>query len=373
MTTLTLGAWSIRTADSHHESRQAARRGAGTDDGLRSRGGSVSRSSNRKDFTSAARRRTGQPWPRHGERSSRSMSILSRYTMREVLSHLAGVMVIVVAVFLVRRFASFLGDAAEGSLPAGILVQLLALRTVMALPSLLPVGIYAAVLLGLARLYDDNELTALAACGVPIRRTHAAVVTLAILAATVAAGLSFWARPWAAQEFHALRDRATIESGIDQMTPRRFYETTGSSEQVVFAEGRSATDPRFVENVFVQQRDSDRISILVAARAIEVLDTQLGYRFLHLLDGYRYDFGPEGSHYDITQYQELVIRTPLDMAMAERPQDSAASMMMLFHSSDREDIAELQWRIASPVSVLCLVLLAIALSQIHLGQRYAKL
>jgi len=48
-------------------------------------------------------------------------------------------------------------------------------------------------------------------------------------------------------------------------------------------------------------------------------------------------------------------------------------MMMLFHSSDREDIAELQWRIASPVSVLCLVLLAIALSQIHLGQRYAKL
>jgi lipopolysaccharide export system permease protein len=93
------------------------------------------------------------------------MSILSRYTVKEILSHLAGVMFIVVAVFMVRRFAEFLGDAAEGDLPSGVLLRLLGLRTVMALPSLLPAGLYIATL-PLGRLSDDNEMTALGACGV---------------------------------------------------------------------------------------------------------------------------------------------------------------------------------------------------------------
>jgi len=74
------------------------------------------------------------------------MSILSRYTVKEILSHLAGVMFIVVAVFMVRHFAEFLGDAAEGDLPSGVLLRLLGLRTVMALPSLLPAGLYIATL-----------------------------------------------------------------------------------------------------------------------------------------------------------------------------------------------------------------------------------
>src|SRR5260221_6720852 len=98
------------------------------------------------------------------------MSILSRYTVKEILSHLAGVMVLVVTVFMVRHFAELLGDAAEGELPSSVILRLLGLRTVMALPSMLPAGLYIATLLALGRLSDDNELIALNACCVsPVR------------------------------------------------------------------------------------------------------------------------------------------------------------------------------------------------------------
>lgn len=302
------------------------------------------------------------------------MSILSRYTFKEILSHLAGVMVIVVAIFMVGHFAGFLGAAAAGDLPSGVLVQLLGLRTIMALPSLLPVGLYVAVLLGLGRMHEDNELTALATCGISPARIYRAVLAFAVLAAVVSAALSFWARPWAAVTFHAVRDQAAKEAGLAQISPGRFYELQSGTELAIFAESRSASDPRFVENVFVQQRDAEGTSILFAARAVELVDTQLGYRFLRLLDGYRYDLGADARHCDITRYEELVIRTPLAMTVPEAGQDHSLSALALARSSDPEDAAELQWRIASPVSAFLLVLLAIPLSRIspHRGQ-YARL
>jgi lipopolysaccharide export system permease protein len=302
------------------------------------------------------------------------MSILSRYTVKEILSHLVGVMVLVVTVFMVRHFTEFLGNAADGDLPSGVLLRLLGLRTVMALPSLLPAALYIAVLLALGRFSDDNELTALGACGVSPRRIYAVLVAFGLCAAAVAAGLSFWARPWAAVSFHALRDDAVNESGISQLGPGRFYQLGGEGEQTMFAEGRAAGDPRTVENVFVEQRDADGISVFWAARATDVVDVQDGYRFLRLFDGYRYDLGTAAKDLQMTTYQELVIRTPLAGRFAEGGQNHALSALELARSSNPEDAAELQWRIASPVSALLLVLLAIPLSQIdpRWGQ-YTKL
>jgi lipopolysaccharide export system permease protein len=302
------------------------------------------------------------------------MSILSRYAIKEILAQLAGVMVIVVAIFMVRRFAEFLSNAAEGDLPSGVLLQLLGLRTVMALPSMLPVGLYVAVLRGLGRLHEDNEMTALETCGVPPRRVHAAVIAFAVLTAVAAGGLSFWARPWAAVTFHAVRDHAAQQAGVDQVQPGRFYELQGGSEQTVFAEARSPTDPQFIENVFVQQRDADGLSVLFAKRATEVVDVPLGYRFLRLFDGYRYDLGTDASHCDITRYERLVVRAPLEGTVADGAQKHHLSALALARSTDPEDAAELQWRIASPVSAFLLVLLAIPLSRIgpRRGQ-YVKL
>jgi len=76
----------------------------------------------------------------------------------------------------------------------------------------------------------------------------------------------------------------------------------------------------------------------------------------------------------VTAYQELVLRTPLSGMVPDNEQNHGLSALELARSSNPEDAAELQWRIASPVSAFLLVLLAIPLSQIspRWGQ-YTKL
>ena len=84
------------------------------------------------------------------------LRVLPRYLAREILANALGVLAVVLGIFLIRRFGSLLGDATEGALPLLAILHLLALRTVMALPSLLPAVFYVAVLLAIGRLHRDN-------------------------------------------------------------------------------------------------------------------------------------------------------------------------------------------------------------------------
>lgn len=292
------------------------------------------------------------------------MPLVSRYTIREVLANAGGVAAIVIGVFLLRRFGSFLGESAEASFPLGVVLHMLALRTIVALPSLLPVALYLGVLLGFGRLYRDSEITAMSACGLSPLQVHRGVVVLSLVAAATVAVLSFGVRPWAANRLYAVQEEALRSAGVADVTPGRFYEFGAGDEQVLFAERRSQVDPSYLENVFVQQRRGDKVSIFVAARATEVRQGALGDRYLRLIDGYRYDIRPPLPDSEITQFGELTLRTATAIDDGE-PEEKARPSMALLTSDDPIDVAELQWRLAMPLSTVLLVLMAIPLGRVE--------
>lgn len=290
------------------------------------------------------------------------MSRLTRYITHEILSYAAGSFAVILAVFIVRRSALLLAEMTEAALPLGPMLELLGLRTVMALPSLLPAVLYLAVLLAFVRLNQDHELAAFEACGVARGRIYRAVLPLALLGAIVTGGLSFFIRPWAATEYLRGKAQATAEAGTDQMRPGRFYELAWGGGQVFFAERRSASDPRWLEDVFFQEEQNGRVSIHLAARALEERDDVARERVVGLFEGQRYDFTARGESRDITQYGQMVFRFPLppeeELTIAEEEKPFAE----LRKSAILEDRAELEWRLAMPLSVLVLFLLALPMS-----------
>jgi lipopolysaccharide export system permease protein len=277
----------------------------------------------------------------------------------------AGVLVVVVGIFLIRRFGALLDEAAEGAVPLAVLFELLGLRTLMAMPSLLPVIIYLAVMIALGRLYRDAEMTALAACGVGPLGTRAPVLGFALVAAIVVALLSFSIRPWAARRFDVIRTRALGTVEMARMSPGRFYVLDAAEERVVFAEGRAAEDAASLEHVFVHERRDGDVAILAADRALEQRDPQGRFRFLTLRDGRRYDLDLDDDDVEITSYGQLVIRAPLATGLDEEPDHRAGSAAALLRSSAPADQAELQWRLAMPVSTLLLVVLALPLAPVR--------
>ena len=91
-------------------------------------------------------------------------------------------------------------------------------------------------------------------------------------------------------------------------------------------------------------------------------------------DGHRYDLRPDKHEYEITSYEEFVIRAPLRTMLEEEGKQKTRPTSELFGSTDLHDRAELQWRLAMPVSALILAVLAIPLSRVDPRQgKYARL
>jgi lipopolysaccharide export system permease protein len=294
------------------------------------------------------------------------MSLLDRYTTREIFSHLLGISAVVLGIFILRRFGLLLDEAADGSLPFLVVLHLLALRTLVALPSLAPAALYFAVLIALGRLHQDHEMRALEACGVAPGRLARPVLRLAAVASIVIGLLSCWARPLAGARFDAVKSEALAGVGLDRMLPGRFYELGGSGH-VLFSDRRAADDARALEGVFVERRDPadpQGLIVLTARRAVDQREPHTDWRFLHLLDGYQYDIDDEGRVREITQYEQMTLRTPVAPPHPEEREERARSMTALWSSGDRRDTAELQWRLAMPASAFLLVLAALPLGRV---------
>ncbi|MCC6765767.1 MAG: LPS export ABC transporter permease LptF [Deltaproteobacteria bacterium] len=287
--------------------------------------------------------------------------LLDRYVAREVTSHAFGGFAVVLGVFLVTRGSVLLSDAAVGGLPGGVLAVLLGLRTVMALPSLLPAVAYLGVLLAMNRLSRDRELIAMAATGIGPGRLERAVLGCGLCAALVVAVLSFAGRPWAAARYAEVRDLAIARSGLDDITPGVFYELRSTAREVVFAGARSATDPAYLEDVFVQRRDANGLAVFSAARAIETRDPAHGIRNLVLEDGYQYDLTVESDKQTVTRFERLAMQVPLPPR--EGDAEKSLTWRELFAAADPESVAELQWRAAMPIATVLLCLLAIPLGR----------
>ncbi len=298
--------------------------------------------------------------------------ILQRYLLREILQATAAVLAVLLLIYLSYRFASILAEAAAGQVAAELLFQLLLLKLIQNLEVLIPVALFFGILIGLGRLYNDSEIVAMLANGVGIRRIVYGVLWVSAVVAVVTFGLSVYAAPEMASAHAKLLARARSEAEISGILPGRFRELSGG-ERILYVEALSP-DGRTMRNVFVQVRDRETQNIAVAERAYLSLDEASADRYIVLEDGYRYTGEPGAADYIITRFEKHAVRIDESVGEPSHIKLSSLSSMELLSAGGAANLAELQWRLSLPLSVVVLGMLAVPLSRTSPRQgRYAKL
>src|SRR5690554_1890877 len=97
------------------------------------------------------------------------LNIVFRYLIRQIMVSMVAVSGILLLVFMSGRFIKYLGNAAEGEIPAGVLFSIMAYRFPGFLELILPLGLFIGILLAYGRMYLESEMTVLFACGVSDR------------------------------------------------------------------------------------------------------------------------------------------------------------------------------------------------------------
>src|ERR1700747_3635304 len=130
--------------------------------------------------------------------------IINRYLLHEIIKPLVVSLGVLSILFTSYGAAEFLSNAVNGLLPTDMIVQVIGLRTLIALEMLIPISLYLSVVMALGRLLVDSEMTALFALGLTPAKVLGIVLGLSLCMAVVVAGLSLVVRPWAYTRAHEL-------------------------------------------------------------------------------------------------------------------------------------------------------------------------
>ena len=261
-------------------------------------------------------------------------------------------------IFMSNQFAETLSDAASDALPREAVLRVFALQFVQYVALLTPVGLLLGVLLAMARLNRDSEMTALAACGVGPATLLKPIGLIGVATAIGVGWLAIVEGPAAAREIELIRYQAQSEMELGALNPGQFTALDGG-RTVVYA---AATNGDILLDVFIEREINGRIEIVLAEEGERIANTATGDSMLLLRRGVRYEGVPGEANFVVGEFEEHGIPISLDSEAYEESVE-ALSTTTLLASSDPNFRAELAWRVSVPLSILVLCLLAVPLGR----------
>jgi lipopolysaccharide export system permease protein len=288
--------------------------------------------------------------------------IFHRALLREFASLAGAVFMTLFAIALTTRLIRLLGQAAGGQIPTDAVIAFLGFFSLGALPVLLSLTMFIAVLLTLTRSWRDSEMVIWFGSGQPLTAWLRPVMLFALPQIAVIAALSLFISPWAAQMGAQYATRLEARDDVSRVNPGVFGET-GNKERVYFVESISG-DASVVQNVFVSSVHQSKTGVSMSRSGrTEVADN--GDRFIVLEQGRRYEGAPGDAEYRITEFDRYAAR--IETKESAQPQQTPKSLptWTLITNRSSANLGELAWRFGIPVSAVVLVLFAIPMSFVN--------
>ncbi|HET8706358.1 MAG TPA: LPS export ABC transporter permease LptF [Pseudomonadales bacterium] len=303
--------------------------------------------------------------------------IIYRYLSRELLANTVVVASVLVLILACGRFIKYLSYAAAGSMVKEAPFLILLYKMPSFLELILPIALFLGILLAYGRLYVENEMAVLSACGMS-RWQLLKVTGIPIVMATLIVGvISMQVSPWAnAKVEYIFSAQETKQTELQTLAPGVFH-SSGDRLRVTYVE--KLGEKKEMQNVFMSERfrpEANRrdLVVLSAQRGERKVDSVTGAPILELYDGYRYEGVPGEPNYRKIKFDsyELLMAQPEESKQIMEIR--ATSTRELAQKKDIKSQAELHWRITLALLVPVVGVLAIGLSKVNPRQgRYLKM
>ncbi len=244
------------------------------------------------------------------------------------------------------------------------------------LPSILifslPLSFLIGILIGLSGLSGESQITALRACGVPLRALLRPILALGLVVGILTGILSLYVLPYTNDRLFALKDRISLRQATAQIQPRIFKKL---ANLVLYLDDLTVDKQHWSRVFLADNTDPKSPRTILAREGTWVTDQQANRLQLHLSDGRIYEVDPDDPGKDkLSTFvtTDIPIELPRE-ASPERDtggkkQTAEISTGNLWHTelagSPEEALQwqiELEKRLALPFSVVGFCLLGLAL------------
>ncbi|MGR8918725.1 MAG: LPS export ABC transporter permease LptF [Gammaproteobacteria bacterium] len=273
--------------------------------------------------------------------------ILARYFLRETLIISVSIIAGLFVIYLSTRFATYLGEAAEGKVAAEHITRIVLMKMLVSMKDLLPMALFLGTFGAITRIQQGSEWTAMRAAGVTHQQLLAPLLALSVAAAVMVGLITLVAGPRVELNLQELQEQAENEATIAGVRAGRFREF-GGGEQVFYAESISA-DEAFLEDAFVKSGED---TVMRAERARIETETDSNDRFAVFHDGTSYAGEPGDLEYVVTEFDRYAVRIENREARAFGAHIGFLFTSELFRHDEDAYAIEFQWRLALPICTL---------------------
>jgi len=300
------------------------------------------------------------------------MRILTRYILREVVSHaLIGAAVFTFVLFT-RALDLILELVVRNSAPLPSVAEVFFFTVPGALTYTIPMGVLVGILIGLSRLAADSEITAMRASGLGVWTFLRVISIFVVVAWLLALGNSVYLAPRSLAALGQLQDRLKSSQASFEVQPRVFYE--GFPKIILYVQDvKAMSGGALWKGVFLADLtdpSAPRISLaregLLVSQGPDTLD-------LHLTNGSTHESDPRNpDQYQISTFQitDIPIQIPASQNSQEHEAASlhemkVADLLRIARTADpitrRLYLIEYHGRLALPTACIVLALVGIPL------------
>ncbi len=282
--------------------------------------------------------------------------ILTSYLRRQVLKPFLLVSITLSGIFAIYLLGRYLAQAAEGEIPARIVLKLVGWRLLIAQEILLPVTFFFGVVFGMNRLFRKAEMLALFACGFEEKDVFKSLLPVVLLVSLLVGLVSLILRPLAWQNFFQTKARFREKFDLARLKGGIFYKMP--ENRTFFAE-RIDPHQREAFHIFLYQREDKSVKIIRARVCFQ--KSLPGKEILVFKEGRQYEFQNEEGLIMISEFESLNLPLPYPQRTREEKLKAFPSQKLLKLKTSGA-LAEIQWRLAAPLGALGLAFLGVSLS-----------
>lgn len=266
---------------------------------------------------------------------------------------------ILLGIVVAQRSGLLVSVAARGAMPNDAIATMLGLNLVQYLPMIMSLALFLAVLMTMSRMHRDSEMVVWFSSGLSISRWIRPVLSFAMPVIMVIAILSLFVMPWATQKVATYAAQLESRDELSSISPGAFKESIGA-DRVYFIE-RFDELGKVVKNIFVQSKQQQKVGVMVASNGHREVEKN-GDSFLVMQKGRRYESEPNSAEITTTEFERYAIRVKTKEVKEEPLSAQAKDTRTLMKTRNPVNLAELQRRLALPISAFVLVLIAIPIS-----------
>jgi len=302
------------------------------------------------------------------------MTLLTRYFISDILKMTWTITAVLCFVFLAYLFKGYLNQLSLGLLTPYTLLQLTVLHLPLLLATVLPLGLYLGSLITYRQLDTYNERLAAMANGLSYARFTGIAVISAAGVILIVSVIMLWLKP---HLYWAEKQLVTHQTDLSKAIKTGQFLLLQNGKSVIYTDHIDSQGN--LHQVFLAHQPNTASKTTLSKMPWQVITARKAYISKHpptgqtmiFENGHRYKVLPGSKTTERVAYKHYDQRLPEALTPAKHPHLSVSQQVKYLPTyqlwsktaHNRWALAELQWRLSLPVSVLILTLLAVPLSQ----------